>query len=65
MPSKDSPDRIDFPNVPTTPEDVRMLQAVRKLDRMDARQYLEFLLAFGDRHPPTRQVPPRHEPFRL
>jgi hypothetical protein len=65
MPSKKNRELIDFSSVPTTPEDLAMLEAVRALDRLDSHQYLEFLLAFSERHPPTREIPPRHEPFTL
>ncbi|HVS31155.1 MAG TPA: hypothetical protein VMS98_06845 [Thermoanaerobaculia bacterium] len=41
------------------------LLAVRKLNRLDAQQYLDFLLTFTERHPPTRAIPARHEPFSL
>ncbi len=39
-------DLIDFSTVPTTPEDLAMLRAVRELDRLDPQQSLEFLIAF-------------------
>jgi hypothetical protein len=65
MRSKSVPEPIDFPSVPTTAEDIAALARVKEYDRMDAQQYLEFLLAFTDRHPPTREIPSRHEPFRL
>jgi hypothetical protein len=65
MQSKDAPEPLDFPGVPTTAEDIAALSHVKAFDRMDPQQYLEFLLAFTDRHPPTREIPPNHEPFRL
>jgi hypothetical protein len=65
MPSPDNCDPIDFSTVPTTSEDVEMLRTVRKLDRLGPAEYLEFLLAFSDRHPPGRDIPPKHEPFIL
>jgi len=49
----------------TTAEDVAMLHRVRSLDSLDPVEYLRFLLAFTDLHPPTREIPPRHEPFVL
>lgn len=58
-------DLIDFSSVPTTPEDLAMLRGVRELDRLDPQQYLEFLIAFSERHRPTREIPERHEPFVL
>ena len=65
MRSKSDPEPIDFSSVPTTPLDAQKLLEVRQLDRLNPQQYLEFLLAFIDRHPPTREIPPRHEPFVL
>ena len=49
----------------TTAEDVAALNRVRELDRLDPFSYLEFLVEFSQRHPPTREIPSRHEPFRL
>lgn len=49
----------------TTPEDVLALHRVRSLDSLDPVEYLRLLLAFADLHPPTREIPPRHEPFVL
>lgn len=65
MQSKSDRDSIDFSAVPTTDEDLEMLQSVRQLDQLDAQGYLDFLLTFTDRHPPTRAIPPRDEPFSL
>ncbi len=66
MQSKKSPELVDLErDIPTTSEDIAALDAVRRLDRMNAREYLEFLLAFSERHPPSRSIPPRHEPFEL
>ena len=65
MPSKSNRDPIDFSSVPTTADDVVTLLAVRKLNRLDAQRYLDFLLTFTERHPPTRAIPARHEPFSL
>lgn len=66
MTSKDRPDLDGFlGGHVTTAEDVAALERVRELDRLDPFSYLEFLVEFSRRHPPTRQVPPRHEPFRL
>lgn len=49
----------------TTPEDREFLLRVRQLDRLDPHAYLEFLEAFSSQHLPSREVPPRHEPFTL
>jgi hypothetical protein len=49
----------------TTPEDVAALDRVRSLNYLEPVEYLRFLLAFADLHPPTREIPPRHEPFVL
>ena len=66
MPSTSSRDLEDFlAGAPTTSDDVAALERLRQHDRLDSRQYLEFLLAFAPRHPPSREVPPRSEPFRL
>lgn len=64
-----SSDRVDLrgflDGFVTTAEDVAMLHRVRSLDSLDPVEYLRFLLAFTDLHPPTREIPPRHEPFVL
>ena len=65
MPSGEESDRVDFSSVPTTAADVAALENARTHDRLDPRRYLEFLLAFSERHPPDREIPPRHEPFTL
>ena len=65
MRSKSAPDLATFAPPDATGEDVEALTRVKVFDRMDPQQYLEFLLAFIDRHPPTREIPPNHEPFRL
>ena len=65
MRSNDDDDLIDFSRVPTTPEDNAMLARVRTLDTLDPQQYLEFLLEFSERHPPTREIARFHEPFVL
>ena len=63
MRSNDNPERIDFSSVPTTAEDVAALEHARTQDRLDPKQYLEFLLTFSKRHPAGREIPERHEPF--
>ncbi len=67
MRSRSAPsDLIDFERgVPTTAEDVAVLQRVRALNRLDPRAYLAFLESFASRHPVSREVPSRHEPFSL
>jgi hypothetical protein len=66
MPSRNNPDSIDFARgVITTAEDTEFLLRVRQLNRLDPWSYLEFLRSFAERHPPSREIPPRHEPFRL
>jgi len=52
-------------DVPTTDTDVAALEAVRHLNAMDPYEYLRFLLLFAPQHPPTREIPPFHEPFEL
>jgi hypothetical protein len=49
----------------TTPQDAEMLERIRAHDALDSFEYLRFLLAFTDAHPPTREIPERHEPFQL
>jgi hypothetical protein len=49
----------------TTPLDTDMLERIRSLDALDSVEYLRFLLAFTDAHPPTREIAERHEPFAL
>lgn len=51
--------------IPTTAEDVAALERAKKLDRLSPEQYLQFLLTFTRSHPPGREIPPFHEPFRL
>ncbi len=66
MPSIDNRDLKDlFAGVQTTVEEVEALEAVRRLDHLDPVQYLDFLKQFAPRHPPSREIPPRHEPFVL
>jgi hypothetical protein len=66
MPSNDSRKLSRFaPGLGTTAEEIAALLAVRDLDRLDASQYLEFLRLFASRHPPSREIPERHEPFTL
>lgn len=66
MRSKSIPESIDFERgVITTPEDTEFLLRARQLNRLDPWSYLEFLRSFAARHPPSREIPPRHEPFRL
>ncbi len=66
MQSNDRVDLTDFlGGLTTTAEDVAALDRVRTLNRLDAAEYLRFLLQFSASHPPTRDIPPRHEPFTL
>jgi hypothetical protein len=65
MPSKNTPDSIDLAGVPTEAADIAALEVARKLDRLEPLQFLEFLLAFSERHPPDGEIPPYHEPFVL
>lgn len=55
--------RIDFMYV--TPEDVAALERVGAHDVLGPVEYLAFLKAFAARHPPTREIPEGHEPFKL
>lgn len=66
MPSSRRPDLDDFLDaVMTTAEDNGVLHRVRALDHLEPAEYLRFLLAFSDLHPPDRKIPSRHEPFEL
>ena len=66
MKSKSDRDLDGFlARTPTTPEDVIALERARSLDCLDPVEYLSFLKAFASSHPPTREIPPRHEPFKL
>ena len=66
MPSNDNRDLNDFlGGLETTAGDTAALDAVRHLDHLDPVQYLSFLEQFARRHPPSREIPPRHEPFVL
>jgi hypothetical protein len=66
MASRNAPDLDGFlDGLMTTEADRAALLAIRALDRLDPYEYLRFLEAFTDQHPPTREIPPRHEPFVL
>jgi hypothetical protein len=66
MRSPETPDLSGFlDEVGTTAEDVAALLRVRSYDRLDPAAYLAFLEEFAAKHPPTREIPPRHEPFVL
>ncbi len=66
MPSKSNLDLNGFlEGMPTTSADVEALWAVRQLNRLDAAAYLMFLRRYAGQHPPTREIPGMHEPFRL
>lgn len=55
---------LTFPEL--TPEDSATLAQVRdQYNVMDPHEYLAFLLQFSKSHPPTREIPPFHEPFKL
>ncbi|HEX8155410.1 MAG TPA: hypothetical protein VF698_19910 [Thermoanaerobaculia bacterium] len=63
MPSSARADILDLPE--PTAEDVAALRRMRELNRMDPDEYLAFLIAFSERHPPTREVTSWPEPFEL
>jgi hypothetical protein len=63
MPSN-APAEIDLV-FSATAEETEWLNRVRELDCMDSHQYLAFLLEFAPMHPPGREIPPFHEPFKL
>lgn len=66
MPSNERIDLSDFlARFNVTEEDVMALERVRSLDRLSPAEYLEFLERFAAAHPPTRDIPGRHEPFVL
>lgn len=66
MPSRRTPDLEHFlDGLTTTAEDKAVLHRVRALDHLEPAEYLRFLLAFAELHPPDREIPPRHEPFEL
>jgi hypothetical protein len=65
MGSKNAPDPIDFASVPTTSADLAALDESRLAVRLDPKHYLKFLEEFSKRHPPSREIPPKHEPFSL
>ena len=53
-------------DVPTTAEDIAALERARELNRMGPHEYLAFLLAFSEQHPPTRETNSEDdEPFTL
>ena len=52
-------------DVPTTEADIAALERARQLNAMDPYEYLRFHLLFAREHPPTREIPPFHEPFEL
>ena len=66
MRSNGTPDLDGFlDGVVTTAEDVAALARVRSFNYLEPVEYLGFLMAFADLHPPDREIPPRHEPFVL
>ena len=66
MRSKDSLDLTDFmAGFTTTPDDLAALERARAFNCLDPVEYLRFLEEFSPAHPPTRSIPPRHEPFTL
>lgn len=66
MPSRNKADLEDFlAGTVSTQEDSEALHRVRALDTLDPVSYLQFLVTFSELHPPTREIPPRHEPFVL
>ena len=52
-------------DVPTTEADIAAIERVRELNTMDPYEFLAFHLLFAPQHPPTRDIPPFHEPFEL
>lgn len=66
MTSSDSGELPDFERATqTTAEDVAALERARQHNRLGPVEYLAFLIQFSKLHPPTREIPARHEPFRL
>lgn len=66
MRSKKEAETLDLERgVVTTAADTEALERMRSLDRLDPVAYLQFLRAFAKGHPPSREIPPSHEPFRL
>lgn len=66
MRSTKAPELAGFlDGVTTTRNDIAALEKARALDRLDPVHYLRFLKAFAPKHPPTREIPTRHEPFVL
>ncbi len=66
MTSKTRSEILDLESgVLITPADVAALERAKKLDLLSPEEYLRFLLTFSASHPPGREIPPRHEPFRL
>lgn len=68
MQSKKRVEPIDFEKaVPTTAEDVSALARAREQSyKMDAHEYLRFLLQFTEDVPPSREIDgPWPEPFEL
>ena len=66
MPSPSDPEGIDFERgVVTTAQDIEALDRLRRLNYLSPPAYLDFLLTFTSKHPPTRDIPENHEPFEL
>jgi hypothetical protein len=57
---------LDFESdLSTTSVDIEALDRVRRFNYLPPRQYLQFLLQFGQNVPPSREVHPFDEPFEL
>jgi hypothetical protein len=52
-------------DVPITDADIEALEHARELNAMDPYEFQAFHLLFASQHPPTRDIPPFHEPFTL
>ena len=66
MRSNDNLDLAEFlTGMPTTAADIAALDRARAFNRLDPVEYLRFLEQFSAKHPPTREIPERHEPFTL
>ena len=66
MPLNDNRDLASlFTGDATTTTDNAALEVARTLNALNAVEYLHFLMQFAPRHPPSREIPPDHEPFSL
>ncbi len=66
MRSKNILEDVDFErDVPTTADDVAALWRAREYNRMDAHEYLDFLLQLTKDLPPSRETSAGRKPFTL